>query len=75
MRKVYYLPVASSGHIDEISTGAKKLFQHFIHEENIALAPYAPLKVHFGEKKQSNLFNIAKLHMRLRPNKVNRWCI
>ena len=35
MRKVYFLPVASNGHIEEISTGAKKLFQHFIHEENI----------------------------------------
>ncbi len=50
MRKVYFLPVTSSYTIDKVSTGAKKLFQHLIDEENIALAPYTPLKVHFGEK-------------------------
>ena len=50
MTTVFFKPIASYHKTAKISAGAKELLNHIWESENVKLASYAPLKVHFGEK-------------------------
>ena len=50
MAHVYFKAIDSYSKTQEIQAASKELLEKIIEEEKIALEPYVPLKVHFGEK-------------------------
>ena len=45
--KVYFIPAHC---IDSASAAARRLLEHIVESENIAIQDFVPLKLHFGEK-------------------------
>jgi uncharacterized Fe-S center protein len=73
MSVVFFKPIDSYQKTSEISAGAEQLLNRIVESENVTLASYVPLKVHFGEKGNQTYIapkNYAGIIERLRSNKV-----
>jgi uncharacterized Fe-S center protein len=73
MSTVFFKPIDSYKKTAQISAGAKQLLNRILESENVELASYIPLKVHFGEKGNQTYIaseNYTGIIEQLKSNKV-----